>query len=325
MKHPHAATYAARAFLLAEPYLPPGEGRLWAERALAWLEEVAWDPTYGGYWGSFRRNNERYADGARLPTPDGRDILALSPGFKELNTLGDAIEMLTEFVAHGVGEQCCERLAGLVDLVLNRLSDSNGVLPYLFRRDWRPVPDLVRAGLQFQMIYRLVDAAAIGGETNLVTRACELADFCLASATHPSGGFCFAVSGDGRTWPSTGPNTDLRQWWVQLEAVHALHVLATHQAVLQDDRVRYAQALEEQWVFLRDHYFDLRFGGILELPAEPSTSWRAHLPRGLRPRSPATMHKTHGWKDPLHEVGAFLALANKMAETADNAFNLSTR
>ena len=57
-------------------------------RALAWLDDVAWDPTYGGYWGSFRRNNERYPDGAQLPTPDGRDILGLTPGFKENNTLG---------------------------------------------------------------------------------------------------------------------------------------------------------------------------------------------------------------------------------------------
>ena len=95
LKHPHAVTYAAEAFLLAEPYLPPGEGRLWARRALAWLDDVAWDPTHGGYWGSFRRNNERYPDGARLPTPDGRDVLGLSPGFKEMNTLGDAIETVS--------------------------------------------------------------------------------------------------------------------------------------------------------------------------------------------------------------------------------------
>ena len=320
LKHPHAATYAARAFLLAEPYLPPGEGRLWAERALAWLDDVAWDPTYGGYWGSFRRNNERYPDGARLPTPDGRDIVGLTPGFKELNTLGDAIEMLTAFVAHGITERCAERLACLVDLVVNRLSDSTGVLPYLYRRDWRPVPDLVRMGQQFQMVYRLVAVAAAGGETSLVVRGCELADFCLQSARHPSGGFCYAVSGDGRTWPSTGPTTDLRQWWVQLEAAHALHVLATHEAVPQDYRVRYAGALEEQWAFLRDHYFDLQFGGIRELPAEPGTPWHARWPRWLRSKPRASMQKTHGWKDSLHEVSAFLALgeANKTDPAIDS-------
>ena len=32
---------------------------MWAERALAGLDEFAWDPAYGGYWGSFRRNNQR--------------------------------------------------------------------------------------------------------------------------------------------------------------------------------------------------------------------------------------------------------------------------
>src|SRR6185295_10905931 len=35
LKHPHAVTYAAHAFQLAEPHLPPGDGLLWSERALA--------------------------------------------------------------------------------------------------------------------------------------------------------------------------------------------------------------------------------------------------------------------------------------------------
>jgi mannose/cellobiose epimerase-like protein (N-acyl-D-glucosamine 2-epimerase family) len=310
LKHPHAVTYAAEAFLLAEPYLPPGEGRLWARRALAWLDDVAWDPTHGGYWGSFRRNNERYPDGARLPTPDGRDVLGLRPGFKEMNTQGDAIEMLTTFVARGLGGPIAERLAWLVGLVVDRLTDSTGVMPYLYRPDWRPVPDVVRVGQQFQMIHRLAAVAAMRGAPGLVARAREIGDFCLASAHHPSGGFCFAVSGDGRTWPSTGPSTDLRQWWVQLEAARALHTLATHEAIDRDARDLYGRARDEQWVFLRDHFFDTRSGGIRELAAKSNTRWHAHLPHWLRPRPPGSgpLHKTHGWKDPLHEVGTFLAL-----------------
>jgi mannose/cellobiose epimerase-like protein (N-acyl-D-glucosamine 2-epimerase family) len=310
LKHPHAVTYAAEAFLLAEPYLPPGEGRLWARRALAWLDDVAWDPTHGGYWGSFRRNNERYPDGARLPTPDGRDVLGLSPGFKEMNTLGDAIEMLTTFVAHGLGGPIAERLAWLVDLVVDRLTDPTGAMPYLYRPDWRPVPDVVRVGLQFQMIHRLVAAAALNGATGPMARGCELSDFCLASAPHPSGGFCYAVSGDGRTWPSTGPSTDLRYWWVQFEAARALHALATHEAIDRNARARYGRARDEQWAFVRDHFFDTRCGGIWELAVESSTQWHAHLPPWLRPRPPGPwpLRKTHGWKDPYHEVGTFLAL-----------------
>jgi mannobiose 2-epimerase len=310
LKHPHAVTYAAQAFLLAEPYLPPGEGRLWAQRALGWLDDVAWDPEHGGYWGSYRRDNERYPDGARLPTPDGRDVLGQTPGFKEINTLGDAIEMLTVFVTHGLGGRCADRLAWLVDLVVDRLTDPTGVMPYLYRPDWRPVPDVVRVGQQFQMVHRLVAAAALNGAMGPVTRGCELSGFCLASARHPSGGFCCAVSADGRTWPSTGPSTDLRQWWVQLEAVHALHALATHEAIDPDARARYGRVRDEQWAFLRDHFFDTRYGGIRELAVEPDARPHARLPRWLRPRppEPSPLRKTHGWKDPLHEVGTFLAL-----------------
>jgi mannose/cellobiose epimerase-like protein (N-acyl-D-glucosamine 2-epimerase family) len=310
LKHPHAVTYTAQAFLLAEPHLPPGEGLLWAHRALSWLDDVAWDPTHGGYWGSFRRDNERYPDRARLPTPDGRDLLGVTPGFKEINTLGDTIEMLTEFVTHGLGGRCADRLAWLVDLVMERLTDPTGVMPYLYQPDWRPVPDVVRIGQQFQMIHRLVAAAAVNRVMGPVARGCELGDFCLASARHPSGGFCFAVTADGRTWPATGPSTDLRQWWVQLEAAHALHTLATHHAIDRDARARYGLARDEQWEFVRDHFFDTRSGGIWELAVEPSTRWHARLPRWLQPRPLRAwpLRKTYGWKDPLHEVSTFLAL-----------------
>jgi mannose/cellobiose epimerase-like protein (N-acyl-D-glucosamine 2-epimerase family) len=310
LKHPHAVTYAAQAFLLAEPYLPPGEGRLWAERALAWLDEVAWDRTHGGYWGCFRRNNERYPDGARLPTPDGRDVLGNTPGFKELNTLGDAIEMLTTFVTNGFGGRCADRLALLVDLVVDRLTDATGVVPYLCRPDWRPVPDVLRVGQSVQMIHRLLAVAAMNGAVGLVARGREIGDFCLASARHPSGGFCFAVTADGRTWPATGPSTDLRQWWVQLEVVHALHALAVCGAVDPDARARYGRARDEQWVFVRDHYFDERSGGIWEFAVERRSRWPDRLANWMRPkpRRRWPQRKTHGWKDPFHEVDALLAL-----------------
>ena len=203
-------------------------GHAWAARALAWLDDVAWDGRHGGYWGSFRRDNERYAAGTRLPTPDGRDIFGLSPGFKEINTQGDAIEMLTSFVERGAGRRCADRLEALTGLVADRLIDSHGVMPYAYRPDWRPVPDLLRVGYQFMMARHL---ALVPGEqprmAELVARSCQLVDFCLASARHPGGGFCLAVTADGRSWPATGPSSDLRQWWVQLEALSTFHLLPT--------------------------------------------------------------------------------------------------
>lgn len=308
LKHPHAVTYAATAFLLADRHLAPGEGRSWAKRALDWLDDVAWDREHAGYWGSFDRNNARFPDGARLPTPDGRDVVGLRPGYKELNTLCDSIEMLTTFVTHGIGGSCADRLELLVSLVVDRLSDSRGVLPYLYGRDWRPVPDLLRIGQNFQMIHRLVAVARVNDTMAPIASARGIADFCLASARHPSGGFCLAVTADGRTWPATGPTTDLRQWWVQLEAATALHVLATHLTTDAEAAARFSRARDEQWAFLRNHFFDAQSGGIWELPAQPSLRGYARLQSWLQPKSRVPRRKAHGWKDPLHEIRTFLAL-----------------
>ena len=96
-----------------------------------------------------------------------------------------------------------------------------------------------------------------------LARACDLVDFCLSSARHPAGGFCFAVTADGRAWPATGPSTDLREWWVQIEAVHALHMLANNKlvepAARVPDTVRLAMNNGRSCAIA---LFDERHGGI---------------------------------------------------------------
>jgi len=253
-----------------------------------------------------RIERSRWPECAHLPTPNGRDPLGATPGFKEINTQSDAIETLTAFAERG-WNRAAKRLAWLLDLVIDRLSDPSGILPYLYRRDWRPIPDLSRIGSHFQLAHRLVSATARRKETAAVARGCELLDFALTAARHPAGGFCCATTGDGRTWPATNPATDLRQWWVQLEAVRALHVFTTHEAVGCDGRARYRRARDAQWAFLRESLFDARYGGIREFPLEPS-SRLARVAHWLRGEASVRRMKTYGWKDPLHEVGAFIAL-----------------
>jgi cellobiose epimerase len=309
LKHPHAVTYTALAFQLTDSLLPPGEGESWARRALGWLDDVAWDDRDGGYWGSYRRDNEPYSEGSRLPTPDGRDTLGLSPGFKEINTQSDAIDMLASFVGHGFADDCASRLEWMVGLVADRLIDPYGVMPYAYRRDWRPAPDLVRTGFQFQMAQHLALApcsrARVGG---LLARSCQLVDFCLRSARHPDGGFCNAVTADGRSWPATGPSSDLRQWWVQFEAVYALHILSRHESLDRETRAKYLRALEEQWSFVRNHFFDEQYGGVRELPLDTAPRRQSDTLRRWFRRPTPTLLKSHPWKHPYHEVATLLAL-----------------
>jgi mannose/cellobiose epimerase-like protein (N-acyl-D-glucosamine 2-epimerase family) len=294
LKHPHGVTYAGRAFQLSAPFLPPGEGWRWAERAQSWLDDVARDRRHGGYWGSYRRDNTPYPDRARLPTPDGRDINGLVPGFKEINTQGDALELLTGFAQPDPAGPWGERARALAELIGVRLMQPGGVLPFRYLRDWRCAPDLVRPGHALQMAHRVLDLAAVLPMPEAPARAAALVDFCLTCARHPAGGFCFAITADGRAWPATGPATDIRQWWVQIEAFHALDALARHAAIDPAARRRYRRECDTMWEFIRDTFFDEQHGGIHAMPVEADV------------RAP----KSHCWKDCSHETFAFLALRN---------------
>lgn len=310
LKHPHAVFYTARAFRLAAPFLDPGEGETWAGRALAWLNDVAWDEKHGGYWGCYRRDNRRYDDGAKLPTPDGRDVFGLVPGVKEINSQGDAIEMLGELAADSPGGSEAKRFQRMVELVAGELTQPGGVLPYRYLRNWRPSPDLLRVGYQFMMARHLMvpEAASFAGAFE---RAREMVDFALRSCAHPAGGYSLAVAADGRSWPATGPSADLRQWWVQIEAVFTLHLLAGDSRLEPEARAQYAGARDRQWNFFQANFCDEEHGGILELPREP---W-ARPARGLRrllgrQSRPAALPKAHCWKDVSHETWTLLALGH---------------
>jgi mannose/cellobiose epimerase-like protein (N-acyl-D-glucosamine 2-epimerase family) len=309
MKHPHGVTYAALAFRLVAPVMPDAE--LWASRALNWLDSVAWDESEGGYWGSYRRDNQRYAPGSRLPTHDGKDVLGHLPDLKDVNMLADAIAMLAAFASSGAIGKCAERLDTLVGLLTERLIDPAGIMPYAYRRDWRPVAGVAWTGHQFQMARTIALAACSPRLTfQALARSRELVDSCLLHARHPQGGFRFAFNADGCSWLGAGP-TSQRVWWVQLEAVHALHVLGHHEAVDRAARAGYLRARDEQWVFVRDRLLDRRYGGLREFsPEARSSSWRDALRRCLaRPTLPSAGVKSHAWKDPSHEVAALIALA----------------
>jgi len=324
LKHPHGITYVARAFRLGGAIVPNAD--LWANRALDWLDTVAWDENDAGYWGCYRRDLARYRD-RPLPTRDGKDPLARLPNLKEINTQGDAIATLSAFVSSGAEGRCLERLDTLVRLVTERLIDPSGAMPFTFRRDWHPVAGLVWIGHQFQMARALAQAKCSPDlKRQALARSRELTDFCLSLARHGEGGFRFAVNADGCTWLEEGAPSH-RSWWVQLEAVHALHVLSHHDAVDPEARARYLGARDEQWTFVREHLLDTQHGGVHEFPkgaiARPA---RRRFLRRL-PVPSASGQKSHRWKDPFHEVELLTALAFDQSEAvgAHNEIRFSER
>lgn len=290
LKHPHAVTYAAIAFDLCSDLLEPGEAATWVANAVGWLDQIAWDPVHGGYWGSYRRDNQLYGEADQLPTASGRDPLDTSPGFKEVNTQSDALDMLGTISTGG----STERLDWMVALFRDRLIDAYGVLPYLYRRNWRMAPCQVRAGHLFQTSHRLLAVAR--DDSEVVTACCRLVDFCLKTARHRDGGFVYAVTADGPRWPDTGAASETRLWWVQFEALRALHALSRHRLVDAEAQSRYREERDRLWSFIGAHYLDDRHGGVWERP------------RTTRTARATTTRKSHPWKDAYHETAALNAL-----------------
>jgi N-acylglucosamine 2-epimerase len=314
LKHPHAVTYTVQAFHLCRGFLGPGVGERWVQNGLHWLNEVAWDAEHGGYWGSYRADNSQYLEGDVLPTVDGLDPLGSSPFCKEINTQSDALEMLAADKA--ASPLCVSRLEWLTALISDRLVDGDGVMPYAYGRDWRPVPGMARIGHHFQTSWRLLAVASQAEDkAELITAATSLVDFCLACAAHPSGGFYYAVDLDRRRGRTAGPTGDERQWWVEFEALRVLHRLAQHELVAPSARAVYLRACEQQWSFVRAALFDEVHGGVRE---QPLAGGRASWCRRSRPGG-AGRAKATRWKDASHETATLISLAFHGAEEAASA------
>ena len=320
LKHPHGHAYVNFALVSATELLPNLEPEKWIGRTMGWLDDVAWDTAHGGYWGSYRRDNTRYEGDTALPTLNGRDPLAVSTGFKEINTLGDSFEMLLMLDARSSVHLNRERLAWMEELVCTRLVRANGAVPYLYHRDWSVALELPRVGYHFQLVRHLLRADALhSSDCALAETALRIVTGALARARHPDGGFVLALAEDGRHWPTAGGLADERQWWVQFEALHAFHLLANHRALATGCQTRFAQCRDEQWRFIADCLLDERYGGVREVPLVSTAPWLqprkwAQAWRG-RPQAP----KTNGWKDPWHEVSCLLSVIEEPRGLTDRS------
>jgi mannose/cellobiose epimerase-like protein (N-acyl-D-glucosamine 2-epimerase family) len=318
LKHPHAHTYALMALAYASPLLPDGEAEDWIRMTLSWMDDVAWDASAGGYWGSYTNDNIRYETGDQLPTDDGRDPLGTANGYKEVNTLSDSVEMHIVLLKTNSPSASPDRLRWLCDLV-TRLMRPNGTLPYLYDRNWGLSADVVRVGYHFQMARHLLEAAdALEGDTQRYVHAARrMTEAAFEGAQHPSGGLVFAMAEDGRRWPNDGGPSDARQWWVQLEAVHALHLFAGRSSLELAPRQTFAAQRNRQWDYVFDYFLDAHHGGVREFPLQPPRPlWQSVIDR-LSGHGRTAAPKTSGWKDPWHEVGCLLALSDPTTAAPD--------
>lgn len=295
-KHPHGHLYALDAMMALAGIIEESEARDWALRCFRWLEDVAWDRTFGGYWGYYHRDNTPVV-GTGTAWHERYDWIGTPIGLKDANVLVDAIATIHELAGTGWVGTAVPRRDWYWDLMMDRIRHRFDALPYLYTRDWQSAPDLPRAGQAFQVIAPLLHiGSALGRQAEALEMARLLQAGCKKYFRHRDGGFLFARA--VYDWPVLGTDVAVpeRSWWVQLEAVRGSLLLALLCPDDHGQRLDFAQ----KWTFVAEHLLDERHLGFHENVEQADRSLIARWRR--RGRS----NKITMWKDASHEGGMLM-------------------
>lgn len=308
-KHSHGTAYAIGACF--EVYRATGETAALelALEGFRWLDDSLHDDEFGGFHGWARR------DGTPVlsveDSPDGRalvDPLGHGVGHKDINVTSDIFEMLADSLEYLPEQPGILRLRELRDCISGMITPDGG-LQYAAYPNWVPVPGPERYGYHFLTAFRLVRAAPLLGTpmNDALAQACLLATHAVERGWLPGGGFAY---GGPAAPPDALEGTSLvvrsRQWWVQLEGLKVLLLLAAHGYPAKDT---FAAKIEQQIAFIERECRDHRFGGwYQDATGDHPLLKRLAVPIGLARRA-----KGGVWKDGSHETDTYLTVLRMMA------------
>ena len=184
-----------------------------------------------------------------------------------------------------------------------RMMTPDGALHYAAHPDWTPVPGPERFGHVLQTAFRLAKAGSLNGtpldETLQIVR--QMVNHAIERGWHGGGGF---VTGGAASLPDSLEGHSLkiatRSWWVQLEGLRSLLLLAVQN---HPTRAFFADRLVAHLDCINGQIRDRRYGGLYAT-APTDLPWRNRL---VPSRRRACLAKVNLWKDSSHEVDAYLS------------------
>ncbi len=282
------AVYALAEYARAIGSAPP---LALARELVEVIERHGADPVHGGYIEACTRD-WREIDDMRLSPKDLN-----AP--KSMNTLLHVMEAYTTFVQVTGDATVRERLAELVEVILDHVVDAAaGRFRLFFDRAWRPLSATVSFGHDIEGAWLLAAAAAATGRADLRARA-ERAAVVMADAVYREG-----RDAEGAVLYELEPDTDDHpahldtdsHWWAQAEG--AVGFLDAYRI---SGEPRFAEASRACWEFIERHHVDPVFGDWFKvLDGE----------RHPRPEYP----KVGPWECPYHHVRACLELIRRLNE-----------
>ncbi len=265
----------------------------WVKKTFAWLEENAHDSQYLGYFNIV-------IPGKPIPPVDSESARLIrrvnwsGADQKDQNTSIHLMEALTTTCQVLPDSLVKARLAEMLMLVRDTMTDADGYLHLYFSRTWEKVShrdssrqyilahlgkDHISFGHNIETAYLLVDASEkLYGSPDEKTLAVskKLLDHTLANGFDKN---YMGLFDKGYLFP--GEKTieiidSTKTWWAQAEAWHALALFNK----LYPNETGYATAFEHMWNYIQKDVIDHEYGGWynngLDISPESKKSRKAH-------------------------------------------------
>jgi mannobiose 2-epimerase len=295
-KHGHGTSYGISACAAYYELTSDPQALELARKAFSWLDGVAHDAEYGGYFALYQRDGTRINSLKECPIPNlVRDCIGTPPGFKDANTNGDMLETVVDLYQVFPDEVVRKRIGEMLHIVRDRMTVPPGAVHMYFQPDWTPVPDFNRYSYGINTSNILAKAArspAVPPDHKTREVVKSVVDMVVRYGWDRShGGFFYGGSTFGPTYlEDITIFIDGKFWWPQAEGMRALLRSAL---LYSDDEMNYLRRFMELWAYIKKYVIDRRRGGWL---------WVA---RDCRPRRWASPKATP-WKEPSHEVHSLL-------------------
>jgi len=268
-----------------------------AQRAFGWMDEHAHDAKNGGYFEWLTRQ------GNPVPTHPETGKIELLPvamfpvGYKSMNTHIHLLEAYAQLYEVWKDELLRQRLQELLAIIRDKICVEPGAMNLYFTSRWEPIPDHDSYGHDVETLYLMLETEDVlgqGHDPRTERMAKMLVDHALAYGwDNDLGGFYQ----DGTTYGK--PESRLKEWWVQFEALNALLMMHEKYGRQTD---AYFEAFQQQWRFIKEYQIDSQFHGVYELIG---TNGKA-----------TSQDKGRIWKAAYHDGRALLNVTERLRRLA---------
>ncbi len=288
-RHAYGLAFAIYGLAATARHLGDEEALAMAQRLYRYLNASHADAESGGWI------ETSGPDGMPRLAGEGRDVIGTSYGQLSQNTHLHLLEAMAELHRVWPDPQVASDLRTLIQILASDLKGESGHLCLFVDRTWHPTSPDVSYGHDIEAAHLLIDAARQYGtiptdpgdddapDADRAIRA--LGQSALTEGWDAEAGGLFYGGG------TSGPTDRAKNWWAQAEALLGFAALWRYTG-----ESRYADALAQQWAFIRDHQIDRVRGGWFE------ETGRFQMPKG------------HAWKAAYHDGRSLLFTARLLRE-----------